>query len=426
MNLKTLKIILLTFFVSFATVSQVETHKAVEIGVPKIFVEVLGFASDAPNESRLDVYIQVPYESIFFVKSAGIFLSNYELTVNIYDASGNLVKEKLWSETIKTSVYEETISPKQHKLSQQSFQLPPGQYQLVVQIRDIETKKASKYTRNIELRDFRQHQFAVSDVMLLNKLTIEGDRKIINPNISGNVVDLGEGFFAFAEVYNSTNADSLQIVYEISTDKKKNLRTGKETQPLIQGKNSIFFKIISGDLPMGDYTLEIKMYPSKQPTYTSISRRFSIHWRGMPVSIVDLDAAIDQMTYIEQPSEIERIKKLPFNERMESFKELWKKRDPTPNTERNELMEEYYSRVEYANKNFKHYFAGWKTDMGMVYIIFGAPNNVDRHPFDIDSKPYEIWYYYELNRQFVFVDQTGFGDYQLTTPIWDVWQRPRR
>jgi GWxTD domain-containing protein len=105
--------------------------------------------------------------------------------------------------------------------------------------------------------------------------------------------------------------------------------------------------------------------------------------------------------------------------------EFWKARDPNPNTPRNEKMEEHYARVEFANKHFKHYLDGWRTDMGMVYIIFGPPNNVERHPFDIDAKPYEIWSYYELNHQFIFVDQTGFGDYRLTTPIWDVWQRPR-
>jgi len=61
----------------------------------------------------------------------------------------------------------------------------------------------------------------------------------------------------------------------------------------------------------------------------------------------------------------------------------------------------------------------------MIYIIFGAPNNVDRHPFEVDSKPYEIWAYYELNYSIVFVDETGFGDYRLQTPIWEIWQRLR-
>jgi hypothetical protein len=64
--------------------------------------------------------------------------------------------------------------------------------------------------------------------------------------------------------------------------------------------------------------------------------------------------------------------------------------------------------------------------MGMVYIIFGTPNNIERHPFDIDARPYEIWTYYENNREFIFVDISGFGDYRLQTPIWDVFgTRPR-
>jgi hypothetical protein len=62
--------------------------------------------------------------------------------------------------------------------------------------------------------------------------------------------------------------------------------------------------------------------------------------------------------------------------------------------------------------------------MGMVYILFGAPNDIERHPFDIGSKPYQIWYYWEINRQLVFVDETGFGDYRLVTPIHDLYSSP--
>ena len=33
----------------------------------------------------------------------------------------------------------------------------------------------------------------------------------------------------------------------------------------------------------------------------------------------------------------------------------------------------YYERVEEANKQFAGYKEGWKTDMGMIYILFGPP-----------------------------------------------------
>lgn len=63
--------------------------------------------------------------------------------------------------------------------------------------------------------------------------------------------------------------------------------------------------------------------------------------------------------------------------------------------------------------------------MGMVFILLGSPNNVERHPFDIDSKPYEVWSYYDYNRQVVFLDETGFGDYKLLSNIYDLLQRAK-
>jgi GWxTD domain-containing protein len=47
----------------------------------------------------------------------------------------------------------------------------------------------------------------------------------------------------------------------------------------------------------------------------------------------------------------------------------------------------YYRRVTQANQLFTTYKEGWKTDMGMVYIVFGRPDQVAR------SKDKEVWTY---------------------------------
>src|SRR5690625_5315948 len=39
----------------------------------------------------------------------------------------------------------------------------------------------------------------------------------------------------------------------------------------------------------------------------------------------------------------------------------------------------YYERVEQANKQFTSFKEGWKTDLGMIYILFGPPWYVDRY-----------------------------------------------
>ncbi|HRD38102.1 MAG TPA: GWxTD domain-containing protein, partial [Bacteroidia bacterium] len=40
------------------------------------------------------------------------------------------------------------------------------------------------------------------------------------------------------------------------------------------------------------------------------------------------------------------------------------------------LLKRYYARVTESNKLFTSYLPGWKTDRGMIYIVFGAPNNM--------------------------------------------------
>lgn len=53
-----------------------------------------------------------------------------------------------------------------------------------------------------------------------------------------------------------------------------------------------------------------------------------------------------------------------------------------------ELIRIYYNRVFYANYFFSSYKEGWKTDRGMMFIIYGAPNTLTK------SAEAELWTYY--------------------------------
>ena len=52
-----------------------------------------------------------------------------------------------------------------------------------------------------------------------------------------------------------------------------------------------------------------------------------------------------------------------------------------------EILKKYYGRVKEANKLYSSYMEGWKTDRGMISIIFGEPTNVYKSLKD------EIWVY---------------------------------
>lgn len=67
----------------------------------------------------------------------------------------------------------------------------------------------------------------------------------------------------------------------------------------------------------------------------------------------------------------------------------------TTDTERARiLMRNYFRRVELANRYFTSYKEGWKTDRGMVYIIFGIPDRVykfsDREVWEYKNDQFDI------------------------------------
>ena len=68
------------------------------------------------------------------------------------------------------------------------------------------------------------------------------------------------------------------------------------------------------------------------------------------------------------------------------------------------FMKSYYSQVELANQYFTSYKEGWKTDMGMIFIIFGLPDEVRK------TGQNEIWYYKNTRTKFVFIKKGSIYD----------------
>jgi GWxTD domain-containing protein len=148
--------------------------------------------------------------------------------------------------------------------------------------------------------------------------------------------------------------------------------------------------------------------------------------QGTSFLIQDIDKAIEQLEYIATWEEISKMREAKTHEeKVRLFNEFWKRYDPSPGTEENELQVEYYSRIEYANQNFSSYAEGWRTDMGRIFVKYGMPDVIERQPPMMNQRPYEIWEYQQHNLRLIFVDVSGFGNYRLLRPEWDSRNRIR-
>ncbi|HKB86752.1 MAG TPA: GWxTD domain-containing protein [Ignavibacteriaceae bacterium] len=386
--------------------------------LPKFYQDFLNFYASDSSATRVDAFIQVPYNQIQFVKSDKGFTASYSVTISVFNEDrAKLIVEKTWNEEVNEIDFEQTNSQNNYNLSLKSFYLEPGNYIIRSSVEDKESRKEFSIEKPFIVKSFKQLA-AISDIILISKMTESGEAKKILPNVSGNVATQKEGVPVFFEAY-SDSARDIRIQYIITNDKHDVVFQSNGSEHIDSGKTQIFHTIKDSSISLGNYLLTVSLLNDQEEVISSTNKSFFSRWNGVPLTVKDLDQAIEQLVYIASQSQVDYIKDAKSKEeKTKRYMEFWKKKDPSPSTEENEVFDEYYRRIEYANQHFSHYTKGWKTDRGMVFILLGAPNNVDRHPFDVDSKPFEIWQYYEMNRQFVFVDETGFGDYRLTTPLY--------
>ena len=410
-----------------AQMENVQTHNFLNRPEP-FFVDAIAFAQpdSVGMRSRLDVFVKIPYDIIQFIKNEESYSAHYTLTAIFTTETGERIKEDSWEQAITQNSFDGTVAKNMSDLTQRNLYLPPGPVIMEIIFEDGESKKEYRITKRIEVRKFDKNLFSMSDIMLVSKASETGGKKMITPNVSSNVGGLPEGFYLFYEVYNPFLEQKMNLRYEVKSSKGTTVFTRNQLETLKQGKNSFITKLSQTVFDIGSYALAVSLFHTDDTAYTnsaaSSSRPFIIEWlsAGAPVSINDLDAAIEQLKWFARSDDMDYLKEAKDpTEKRKRFEDFWERNNPTPGSKSNPKMIEYYNRVAYADTHFKHYIEGWKTDRGMVYIINGPPSYVERHPLDAETKPYEIWEYYDINRQYVFTDDTGFGDYRLLYPFWD-------
>jgi len=418
-----IKIFIFLIFIVFpaVTFSQLLENTNILFQEQYFYADPLVFFSRDSNKARLDIYLKIPQTTLQFKKNKETqkFDSKFDLTINIYNSTGDNVLSNTSSETISNTDEQQKYLADNPEFRIKSYFLKPDLYKMEATLRDRNNYMEYKIDKQFTVLDFATKEVATSSAMLLTDFKSDSlGKKVIYPLITDNIGDLRD-VYIFYEIYNnSENTIPLTINYKIISDKEKVLKDGSFNYVLSPGINQRIERLAPVEYTTGIYRLEIY---SKATSSMFTQKDFVYKWTDLPMNIKDLELAISQMIYIASDDEIDNIKNAPTQaEREKRFLQFWKNQDPSPKSAKNEVMNEYYNRIKIATDKFStSYLAGWKTDMGMVFVIYGNPSSIERHPFSDNSKPYEVWEYYDINRQFIFVDYSGFGDYRLITPIWD-------
>ena len=415
-------VILITILFSLSSFGQYQQKSEFSgVGVPFFNVEIFrSFTEDGQN-NKIILYSEMLYDDITFIRqNDNSFNAKIEFVILILNDNEEQVHSKNLIKELNEWNYDLTNSREKKMILNEEFTVPAGDYVIKVQANDLTSKKSINRKVEIKLKDISEKSVVLSDILLLENIVTDSTGKLISivPKIKNNFPEKLEYFFIYYELYSAKVPKNVQIRYQFIS---KSEEVTLDSLIVIQAEkivSSHYFKIEKKRLQKNNYNIVLKLEDNDD----SSERRklISFYWVTTPQSSEDISLALRQMRYIISGDSLDKYLDAEIEEQKLFFKTYWELRDPNPNSTVNELMEEYFGRVNQSNREFSTFENnGWLTDRGRLLIKFGHPDDVERHPFELHTNPYVIWRYYSLRKIFLFTDRTGFGDYQLHPDYFD-------
>jgi GWxTD domain-containing protein len=417
-------LVLLFLFLSIKQFAFAQAELGFSEQIKGFFLDNAAF-KDKPDSSRLEIYYLVFNDFLTFLKVGEKYKSQYEIELTIFNRENKQVTASSIEKEYWLNSYKESINPKGYIINQSNLYLPSGHYKLRARLIDKNSSNQAKLEKDFIVPPWGEKELEFSD--------IEFCRLIEEVKDSSQFSKQGNSFIPSVSLIFGEETPELCIYYELYPGDEKikevlalflvkdpeNQKVKEESTwvSLNSSRVSQVKKFSVQTLPVGKYNLEIKWQDKKGKVLAKTQKQFEMRWSVLNQVKLNYEKMVDVLRYVASDKERDALKKTKPEERVQKWQEFWKSKDPTPDTPENELEKEYFKRIEFANENFGIFDKeGWQTDLGMVYIKYGKPDEIDKHPFERETKPYQTWYYYRLNKEFIFIDETGYGDYELQYP----------
>ncbi|GAB1468527.1 hypothetical protein MASR2M64_12590 [Candidatus Cloacimonadota bacterium] len=380
---------------------------------------------DKEKNTILLVDYQIPYPNLVFMAKGGGYFAEVNVSVESIRGDSIAIVQNI-TDNIGVSNKADTVSKLKTYMNRLSFALDNSVSELRFRAIDIYSQNSfewqfpvEKLPSNTILSDIELNSEAYADTLqYLAKFHRNGVLYRSEPSILINRT-LNDFAYLYMEAYiqpadtNGSNLLNLSLEKDslIVMDEYIDYKPAKAIE-------SISLKIPLADLSPGKYSGIVTL----QSGEVTEARSFEF------VLIEDIEELNCLMT---DPDEEYILMRYFFGNRVPTdwnnyntekkrryITQFWNSMATTTKRDVKGIMSLIQERIDFANRRYGSSLAGWKSDMGRVYIRNGAPDDIERDTSSDQArfvrKDYQIWKYY-TNRQpvYVFVDTQMSGKYKL-------------
>ncbi|MGA9117619.1 MAG: GWxTD domain-containing protein [Bacteroidota bacterium] len=410
-------------------------------GVPpseplSLMVDVARFRGDE-ERAWVEISYAVPERTLTYGRDAAGLTARLEMEADVL-AGDSAVFTQRWN--VPHSAADSARIAVMNLVGVVQVPLAPGSYMLRLTARDaLAPSRLATVTLPLSVAAPARTRPVLSDIQLAARITRNAGQGSqfykntleVRPSVEG-VFGPGHDLYYYAEAYNldaegGPGEFRLRASVRDAVGRELIARDRVRRRP---GESAVLVDSIGvAALPTGSYVLTLMLWGAEPAAADSSLRRFFVYnpSLGVDSTLVLLDARVPSAEYARmEDSELDRefawLRYEASGDEKNRFEELegadakrryledfWSRRPPG---KRLVCLE----RVRYANTHYgflgRH---GYRSDRGRVHVVYGPPDDIERHPNEAESRPYEIWTYHAIQTGviFVFVLRQEGGDYEL-------------
>lgn len=321
------------------------------------------------NDTTLRVFYSFSTDNLLFLKESNE--DTPQATLNFYLRISTSYDSRVTPDTFNFDlIFERPTAPKIYSSYVDLRTSTKKNYLLYLQVRDSNRK-----TKQTALSEVSHITHAQADFYLTDT--------------DGNVIteDWVEENTSFIIHSNTLSSTSLSFHYYLNTSQTA-------LPPFIQNKERNFDRA-----PDSSFIIPLYSGRSEELSFqktgvylitnysTSTPRHFHlfVSESGFP-EVVLVRHMLGPMRYLTTRQEYDKLESQQNIKK--AIDDFWIANSGSPERAR-EMIRKYFSRVQHANEMFTSIYEGWKTDRGMIYIIYGAP------PILYRNEKGETWIYGE-------------------------------
>lgn len=371
-----------------------------EDGHPELWISAMGFLKE-DGEGIISVTADIENRSLIFRHLDGKTTADIEFTITVIETEKQqIVDSYTASKTIENDSYSHIISSNVTRY-EKDMRVPPGNYKVFFTITDKASGSQTVREAKTSVPDPGEEIVSLTSVQLFSKNSDEPEQDY-EPVTTYDISAKSDSIRFVLQIANTRPEETLTIRsrlvrfeadtsvarlasytnYSVSSLPYKGVDYSREenleqTQRILDQQGVVMIEFHFKRPERGNYRFVVTAEGADGEEELFRGRDFSVKGEHFPRLKSPRELA-EPLVYLMNKREYEELMSIENSDTLkEAIDRFWLENIGSISRAKR-VISLYYERVEEANKQFTGFKEGWKTDRGMVYILFGPPLRIER------------------------------------------------